>query len=177
MKKTITTIAAALVFSGAMGSAAMAQAAPITRGEVARFDNGYLDEHPEVARQLARDPRLVDNPQFLATHPGLDEYFAKHPGVRAGIQQHPDRFMTDEWRHERWEDRPHPLANTDRYLDDHPEVARQLEAHPGLVDNRRYMATHPGLRDFLEDHPTAAREWRQHPRRFMARENRYDRNH
>ena len=57
MKRAITTLTAALIFTGAFGSAAMAQYpapnAGITRGEVSRFDRGYLDEHPEVARQLA----------------------------------------------------------------------------------------------------------------------------
>jgi hypothetical protein len=35
---------------------------------VARFDNGYLDEHPDVAHQLAANLQLVDNPEFLATY-------------------------------------------------------------------------------------------------------------
>ena len=112
MKRAITTLTAALIFSGAFGTAAMAQYpapnAGITRGEVSRFDSGYLDEHPEVASQLGHDPRLVDNPHYLATHPGLDSYLAGHPGVRSELQTHPDRFMTDEWKHERWEDGQRP---------------------------------------------------------------------
>lgn len=58
MKRTITTFSAALILTGAISTAAMAQYPPpnhgITRGEVSRFDSGYLDEHPEVASQLAR---------------------------------------------------------------------------------------------------------------------------
>ena len=80
MKRAITSLAAALILSGTLGSAAMAQYpapnAGITGGEVSRFDNGYLDEHPEVARQLAHNPNLVDNPQFRANHQGLDSYLA-----------------------------------------------------------------------------------------------------
>jgi hypothetical protein len=183
MKRAITTLTAALIFGGAFGSAAMAQYpapnAGITRGEVSRFDRGYLDEHPEVARQLGHDPRLVDNPQFRANHPGLDRYLAAHPAVRTELQRHPDRFMTDEWRHERWEDGrgPHPLANTDRYLDQHPEVAHQLNADPRLIDNRQYVDSHPGLHEFLENHPDARRDWKSHPYKFIHREDRYDRNH
>ena len=161
MKRALTTLTAALIFSGTFGTAAMAQYpapnAGITRGEVARFDRGYLDEHPEVARELGRDPRLVDNPLFRANHPGLDAYLAAHPGVRTELQRHPDRFMTDEWRRERWEDGrgPHPLANTDRYLDQHPEVAQQLNANPRLIDNRQFVDSHPGLHEFLATHPDA----------------------
>ncbi len=183
MKRTITTFSAALILTGAISTAAMAQYPPpndgITRGEVSRFDSGYLDEHPEVASQLAHDPRLVDKPQYLATHPGLDSYFASHPGVRTELQQHPDRFMTDEWKHERWENGhgPHPLANTDHYLDQHPEVAQQLNKDPRLIDNRQYVDNHPGLHEVLNTHPDARRQWESHPYKFIHREDRYDRNH
>ena len=149
----------------------------ITHGEVSRFDNGYLDEHPEVARQLSANPHLVDNPQYLATHPGLDDYFANHPGVRTELQQHPDRFMNDEWKHEAYENEAHPLANTDRYMDSHPEVAQQLKSNPALVDNHQYVDSHPGLHSFLQNHPVARTEWKSHPYKFMNRENNYDKKH
>jgi len=73
-------------------------------GAVGGFNNGYLSQHPDVAQQLAQDPKLVDDPQFRATHPGLDQYLAEHPQVRQQLQQHPERFMAAEHRmrkHER----------------------------------------------------------------------------
>ncbi len=91
-----------------------------------------------MARQLAGDPRLADNPQFLATHPGLDSYLSQHPEVRQELQQHPDRFISDQWRDDLC-GRGHPLANTDHYLDDHPEVTQQLEKNPALVDNEQFF--------------------------------------
>jgi hypothetical protein len=75
----------------------------VTPGRVARFDNGYLDQHPRVSRQLARHPRLVDSPRYLQAHPRLDRYFDSHPGVRASAQNHPYRFRAGERRYERWE--------------------------------------------------------------------------
>jgi hypothetical protein len=70
---------------------------------VARFDRGYLDKHPEVAGQLASNPALVDNQQFLAAHPDLEKYLAKHPDIRANLEQHPERFMAAESRFEHHE--------------------------------------------------------------------------
>ena len=176
MKRAITTLTAALILSGTFATAAMAQyPGPygITGGEVARFDRGYLDEHPEVAQQLARDPRLVDNPVFRANHPGLDAYLANHPYVRTELQQHPDRFMADERGFNRWEDRgPHPIANTDRYLNMHPEVASQLNRDPRLIDNPRYVDNHPGLHEFLATHPVARNDWKTHPYGFLNRADR-----
>jgi hypothetical protein len=72
---------------------------------------------------------------------------------------------------------PHPLATTDHYLDRHPEVARQLQRHPGLVDDPRYVAKHPGLREYLTTHPVARAEWKSHPYSYMTREDRYDLKH
>jgi hypothetical protein len=149
----------------------------ITHGEVSRFDNGYLDEHPEVARQLGANPGLVDNPQFLATHPGLDQYFANHPEIRSELQQHPDRFMNDEWKHEAWQNGAHPLATTDHYMDTHPQVSQQLEKDPALVDNKQYVDSHPGLHDYLNNHPVARAEWQSHPNQYMNRENHYQKKH
>ena len=65
-------------------------------GAMANFDDGYLDQHPEVAQQLAQNPKLVDDPQFRASHPGLDQYLAAHPEVRSEFQRHPQHFMTAE---------------------------------------------------------------------------------
>jgi hypothetical protein len=171
MKKYVTSFAA-MVFVGAIGTAAYA-------GPVARFDHGYLDDHPEVAEQLSHDPGLVDNPRYLATHPGLDQYFKSHPEVREELQHHPDRFMTRERYYENHDggNRAHPLATTDHYLDAHPEVARQLNQDPALVDDRRFVDSHPGLHEYLQSHPTARRDWRSHPYAYMAAERRYDRKH
>ena len=58
-------------------------------GAVANFNNGYLDQHPEVAQQLAQNPKPVDDPQFRAAHPGLDQYLAAHPEFAASFSRIP----------------------------------------------------------------------------------------
>jgi len=171
MNKAITVLAAA-AFVTAIGSAAMAQ----TAGPAGHFDNGYLDEHPEVTRQLEANPGLIDNRQYVEQHPGLHEYLENHPGVRTELREHPYRFMQAERSVDRW-DKAHPMRSTDHYLDQHPEVAKQLGAHPGLVDNPKYMADHPGLREFFEKHPVARADWKSHPHRFLAHEEKYDKSH
>jgi hypothetical protein len=121
----------------------------------------------------------VDNPQFLATHPGLDEYFRNHPEIRSELREHPDRFMAREHYYDT-HGQPggaHPLASTDRYLDSHPEVAQQLNKDPALVDNRGYVDSHPGLHDYLNDHPIARRDWKSQPFAYMGAERHYDRKH
>ncbi|HKV55619.1 MAG TPA: hypothetical protein VJN94_13370 [Candidatus Binataceae bacterium] len=186
MKMKVKSSIAALVLAGALGGTAMAQSnsgyVPWNNpgpGQVARFDNGYLDEHPEVARQLAANPSLVDNAGYMGNHPGLREYLGNHQWVRTELKDHPYRFMTDEHRYNRWEEghEGHPLGATDHYFDQHPEVGEQLNKRPWLVDDRHYVDNHPGLHEFLASHPIARSEWRSHPYRFMRREDHFERNH
>jgi hypothetical protein len=180
LKRTVTALAV-VVFSGALGATAMAQQWPgrnphISRTEIATFDH-YLDSHPDVAARLAADPWLVNDPRFVAAHPDFRAYLASHPGVREEIHESPGQFMYREGHYDWEHDQAHPLANTDHYLDRHPEVQAQLEHHPGLVDDPKYVASHPGLRKFLAQHPVARADWKSHPYRYMTREDAYDQRH
>jgi len=79
--------AAALTF--ALSGPAMAQMRP----DAANADYSYFDSHPDVAHRLAKDPSLIDNQQFVDSHPGLHEYLHDHPNVRHEFKSHPYRFM------------------------------------------------------------------------------------
>jgi hypothetical protein len=172
-------LAAALTLSG---SAALAQSpAPansdhdITRGELDRFDN-YLDSHPEVAKDLRHDPSLVNDPRFVNNHPGLKDFLRDHPGVREEIKENPQQFISRERRFQRngGDISRGELARTDNYLDQHPEVAKELSRNPKLVDDPRYVNNHPGLKDFLEDHPKVREDIKSHPNAFMKRYRKYE---
>jgi hypothetical protein len=177
MKKYAITFGA-LILIGAMGAVASAQ--PVSGYAEGKFERGYLDFHPEVARQLAHNPGLVDNPEFMASHRELAAYLQNHPEVRREIKHHPQAFMSGEWHHEVWGGGGpggRPLASTDRYMDAHPEVAEKLEKNPGLVDNPAFMAEHPGLHEYLQNHPVARHEWREHPHKYMSAEKNYQKTH
>jgi len=151
----------------------------ISRAELSRFDRGYLDEHPEVARGLAKNPGLVDDPKFMAQHPGLQNFLQNHPEIKEDLKQHPDAFMDREQRFERkgGDISRAELSRFDRgYLDEHPEVARELAKNPGLVDDPKFMAQHPGLRNFVQNHPEIKEDLKQHPDAFMDREQRFEHN-
>lgn len=67
------------------------------------------------------------------------------------------------------------VANFDKFLDSHPEVAEDLRKNPNLVNNADYVRDHPGLRDYLEDHPGVREEVKENPKAFMKREGRFER--
>ncbi len=144
----------------------------VTRGELTNMDH-FMDTHPEIAEQLRKDPSLVDNKQFVSSHPALQEFLANHPGVREEYKENPNGFMHQEERFDRREDR-RDLANMDRFMDGHPEIAEQLRKDPSLVDNKQFVSSHPALQRFLDSYPAVREEYKENPNAFMHQEERYD---
>ena len=72
----------------------------ITRGDLARFDQ-FLDSHREIAEQLRRTPSLIDDPQFLQSHPALSTYLQDHPSVKQEVSAQPGTFMRLERQYSR----------------------------------------------------------------------------
>src|SRR6266849_5504374 len=149
------------------GSPAADQDNDTTRGELASFDR-FMDSHPEITDQLRRDPSLVKNEDFVKNHRDLQEYLQQHPGVQEEISENPDRFMRQEQRFDRAEDRRDfdrtgdrrdndttrgELANFDRFMDGHPEISEQLRKDPSLVKNEEFVRSHPALQEYLQQHP------------------------
>jgi phage-related protein len=154
----------------------------VTRGELANMDR-FMDSHPEIAEQLRKDPSLVDNKEFVKNHPALQEFLENHPGVREEYKENPNAFMRQEQRFDRREDGMRgdrdvtrgELANMDRFMDSHPEIAEQLRKDPSLVDNKEFVKGHPALQEFLENHPGVRQEYKENPTAFMRQEQRFDR--
>jgi len=67
------------------------------------------------------------------------------------------------------------LAEMDRFLDSHPEVAEQLRKDPSLINNQDFLGKHPELQEFLQNHPGVREEFQENPNAFMRQENRYER--
>jgi hypothetical protein len=136
--------------------------------------NDFLDQHPELAERLRQDPSLVNNPDFVADHPVLQQYMQQHPEVREELQENPNAFMRQEARYDRREDR-RLAATADPFFDSHPEIAEQLRKDPSLINDPRFVQQHPALQQFLAQHPEVQQEFRDNPNAFMHQEERYER--
>jgi phage-related protein len=148
----------------------------ITRTELANMDR-FMDSHPEIAEQLRKDPSLVDDKKFVASHAALQQFLAEHPGVREEYKENPDAFMHREQRYDQRSDSDvtrRELANMDRFMDAHPEIAEQLRKDPSLVDDKKFVASHTALQQFLADHPGVREEYKENPNAFMHEEQHYD---
>jgi hypothetical protein len=171
------------------------QSDDITRRDLARFDQ-FLDSHREIADQLRKTPSLIDDPQFLQSHPELSAYLQEHPSVKQEISARPDTFMKLEDLYARdanlrdrdaGQDRDadrrdaanhgdrRDMANFDRFLDDHREIAEQVRKDPSLLDNRNFVQNHPALQTYFQDNPGVHDQLRQDPNAFMRQEDAYDR--
>jgi phage-related protein len=157
----------------------------IRNGQLAIMDR-FLDSHPEISEQLAKDPSLIRNEEFVAKHPELQEFLQNHPGVREEFTENPNAFMRQEERFERREEAGNTrfgdgdttrreLANMDRFLDSHPEIAEQLQKDPSLINNQQFIAKHPELQEFLQSHPGVREEFTENPNAFMRQEERFER--
>jgi hypothetical protein len=67
------------------------------------------------------------------------------------------------------------VANFDRFLDEHREIAEQVRKDPSLLDNRNFVQNHPALQTYLQDNPGVRDQLRQDPNAFMRQEDAYDR--
>jgi uncharacterized protein YlxP (DUF503 family) len=191
MKHTVLALQLSLVTLalGALISVAEAQSQPappqyrdsdVTRQQLAGFDQ-FLDNHPELAEQLRKDPSLVKNEEFVENHPDLQRYLQDHPELREEFKENPGAFMRDERRFDRHEDARDrdvtraELANMDRFMDSHPEIAEQLHKNPSLVNDKGFVESHPALQQFLAQHPELREEFKENPSAFMHAEQRFDR--
>jgi hypothetical protein len=68
------------------------------------------------------------------------------------------------------------VANFDRFLDEHREIAEQVRKDPSLLDKRDFVRDHPALETYYRDNPGVRDQIRQDPRAFMHQEDAFDRN-
>jgi hypothetical protein len=67
------------------------------------------------------------------------------------------------------------VANFNRFLDEHREVAEQVRKDPSLLDNRTFVQNHPALQTYLQNNPGVRDQLRQDPNAFMRQEDAYGR--
>jgi hypothetical protein len=143
--------------------------------------NHFMQDHPEIARDLRQRPGIVNDRGYVDNHPALRDWLNDHPSAAAAFRENPDDFMARERHFDQYSNdfssgdtRRGELAHFDWFLDSHPEVRTDLMRHPDLALSDRYEADHPELRAFLDRHPIVRDDLRNDPRGFMDREQRLE---
>ena len=147
-----------------------------TRSELEQFDR-FLDANPGIAKEISKNPSLIDDQKYVNSHRSLAAFLRNHPKVREEMREHPQAFMEREKRFQSLEG-PEPvgpiteeeLRHFDGFLDRHPQIATDLERNPKLVDDQSYLNNHPELKDWLSHHQSVREELKANPQAFIARE-------
>lgn len=104
---------------------------------------------------------------FLASLAVATLLWVGPPAIAQSPQNNPSPRDNDTTRAE--------LANFDRFLDSHQDIAEQLRKDASAVLNGDFLNSHPDLQTYLQNHPAVREELTENPNRFMRAENRYDR--
>jgi len=110
----------------------------------------FLDQHPELAKKLKQNPGLLYDQKFRDAHPKLSSFLSDHPKVWERLRN--ERAIAES------------RARYRRYLDKHPDVARQLKDNPGLFDDPDFIKQHPSLHQFFKQNPKVRNYLKRHPR-------------
>ena len=109
------------------------------------------------AEQLRRNPSLVNNQQFVQSHPALQSYLQQNPNVRQAITQDPNAFMRQENQYDRREDmnRGHSMeaANFRDFLGNHSNISKDLVQNPGKANDANYQKSQSGISGLPERSP------------------------
>jgi hypothetical protein len=144
------------------------------RHQVAAMDQ-FLDSHPYIDNQLEANPSLIDNKSFVQSNAALQDFLNSNPQVRQAFDQNPNLFMRAETRFEGTRaDVRGDLAIYTQFAKDNPNLAKQLEANPSLINDSAYVDAHVSLKTFLSDHPDVQQQIAQNPALFFQMEARYD---
>ena len=142
------------------------------RRDVANFDR-FLDQHREISEQVRKDPSLLDNKNFVQTHPALQSYLQDNPGVRDQLRQSPNTFVRQQDAYNRDSNmRDHDpmhdhMADFGGFLHNHSDVQKDVSRNPSVVKDHDYVQKHAELDAYLKAHPDARAELMANPQSFV----------
>jgi hypothetical protein len=147
--------------------------------------NEFLNQHPDVEKQLHANPYLINDPNFLSTQPALRAFLAEHPHVKGQLQQSPVDFIRHENNGEGASSNPgnagrinnsgavpseRETGRMDEFLDEHRDIEQQLELNPALINDPNYLSQHHDLQALLNAHPQIRQEFSANPQYFTQRD-------
>ncbi len=68
---------------------------------VARYKawDEFRSNHPEIVREIRRNPRLVGSQSFLRRHPALARLFDSNPGMQQSMMRYPGNYVVPAMTH------------------------------------------------------------------------------
>ena len=140
--------------------------------DAARFDR-FLDEHREIGEQVRRNPSLLDNRNFVDSHPALQSYLRDNPDIREQLRQDPNAFTRqsefgnrDAGMRDRDPMHEH-MADFGGFLGSHSDIRNDMQRDPSVVKDRAYVQNHSELDTYLNTHPAVRNDLMADPQSFV----------
>jgi hypothetical protein len=159
---------------GSRGSDVEAESSRLTERQRRSWDD-FLADNRAIARDLSRNPDLVNDTRYVHDHESLDEWFHEHREAATIIMASPSAYLTRSSR----SSEPDPeygqptasdIQSFEQYLDRNWEVADALYREPDLVKSRGFLRDNPSLDEWMQAHPAAARSIRERPQDYLWRQ-------
>jgi hypothetical protein len=110
----------------------------------------FLNNNPDFARRYHENPNIIYDHETMEHEPGFRAYLREHPDVEAQLYGGRPGYN----REGRWEGNRGEALNS-KFLNEHPNLAKQLRDNPSLVNDPEFVRTHPNLREYLRNNPEA----------------------
>jgi|SRR5215469_560182 len=55
--------------------------------------NAFASQHPNIARELAYKPSLINSEGYAKKHPELAEFFSSHPDIREAMEEDSGNYV------------------------------------------------------------------------------------
>ena len=91
---------------------------PGARSETAQAFDNQLRKNPQVRKEIMDNPSLLNDPKYMAKHPGLQNWMKAHPDFQRAVKKNPDRMMhkaqeqrdRDVQHHQQGKEKPKPAT-------------------------------------------------------------------
>jgi hypothetical protein len=136
--------------------------------------NRDLSKNPALEKQIRDNPSLLNNPQFLASHPQLNKFLQDHPSFANAVKENPgdvlhkDTVDTKEAHEQHNEDvkSRDDVRSFDDFAHQDPAAAKQLMNNPSLANNPEFLAKNPEAASYLNSHPGVVHAMQTQPEAF-----------
>jgi hypothetical protein len=113
-----------------------------------------LDTNPKLEETLRNNVDQLTQEKFRAQNPDVDALLKRRPGLVRALKTEQHYFVhrtVARLAHAKVL-RPDAVA-LDKFLNEHPDIAKALAKRPGQIVDPNFLVAHPELAAFFDKHP------------------------
>jgi hypothetical protein len=112
--------------------------------------NREMAANPNFAERYRDNPNIINDGNLRNDEPEIAEFLRTNPDVQTYLNSYASRSD----RGDRDEDFRGD-SSMSNFMNNHPNIRRQLRDNPSLINDPDFVRRHPGLHEYLQNHPDA----------------------